>query len=562
MTTITGTSSDDVLSAPAAEPSYALDTSLFYFFMDQNNQDDFIPVFSDSDVNSTATQVVFVEFTGRYTQSDSVLDAIVGDVNGAQDVLTYGLDSTDLKLQSVRDNGTQPATPYSTRDPQFSPNDEQVLFLSESAFLDGTDTNNQPDAFIRNLISGDTQRISVSEAGIQGDRNVVRADWISDTEVLLMTRATNMIDGSPDPREGLFIKNVETGEVNELVFDGLNLEAWLPGRTSTDYKLSANLRYLVFSTDDPLSTGEQANDNGINDVYVWDFEAGGDAGALLSTPFSTRSDGQTGDEIFANNGSSFADISSDGRYVAFLSDAGDLVENDTNTNTDVFLKDNQTGVLTRISVSESGGELPNRALVTAPLISPDGTMVFFTLVNAVLTDDALPVGGYIYYIEEDRLDQVQFNVVDIENGGVTTDDILSVQNVGFNGEGIRWIDDSSGLFWNFFGLPFVVEVNQAGSGGPVTLKGLGGNDTLIGGSLADTLDGGADNDILRGLAGADTLIGGSGSDTADYSQDTENGATSGAVIELFRASAVDGFGAVDTLQSVENAKGTQLGDRI
>ena len=47
-------------------------------------------------------------------------------------------------------------------------------------------------------------------------------------------------------------------------------------------------------------------------------------------------------------------VSADGRYVAFDSDAADLVTGDTNLDADVFVKDTSTGAVTRVSVASDG----------------------------------------------------------------------------------------------------------------------------------------------------------------------------------------------------------------
>ena len=75
------------------------------------------------------------------------------------------------------------------------------------------------------------------------------------------------------------------------------------------------------------------------------------AGPGLTTRVSTATGGGQG------NGSSFVPaISADGRYVAFYSDASNLVSGDTNGARDVFVRDLQTGETTRVSVSTSGTE--------------------------------------------------------------------------------------------------------------------------------------------------------------------------------------------------------------
>src|SRR6478609_162619 len=49
-------------------------------------------------------------------------------------------------------------------------------------------------------------------------------------------------------------------------------------------------------------------------------------------------------------------VSTTGRYVAFTSTAANLVANDTNGAPDVFLRDNQTNVTERVSLTNTGGE--------------------------------------------------------------------------------------------------------------------------------------------------------------------------------------------------------------
>lgn len=69
-------------------------------------------------------------------------------------------------------------------------------------------------------------------------------------------------------------------------------------------------------------------------------------------------------------------ISADGRYIAFKSAAADLVQNDTNSQSDVFVRDTVTAHTVRASVATSGGESdgPSRE----PFISADGKFVVFS----------------------------------------------------------------------------------------------------------------------------------------------------------------------------------------
>ena len=91
----------------------------------------------------------------------------------------------------------------------------------------------------------------------------------------------------------------------------------------------------------------------------------------------------------ANNRSLFAGISADGRYVAFNSDATNLVISDTNNLQDVFLHDRQTGLTSRISVAGDGAQ-GNGASgdFEQPSLSADGRYIAFTSAasNLVISD--------------------------------------------------------------------------------------------------------------------------------------------------------------------------------
>lgn len=78
----------------------------------------------------------------------------------------------------------------------------------------------------------------------------------------------------------------------------------------------------------------------------------------------------------AIGGGSFrADVSSDGRYVVFASDAVNLVPSDTNGATDVFVRDVVSGSTSRVSVSSSGAQADGISVV--PSISANGRFVVF-----------------------------------------------------------------------------------------------------------------------------------------------------------------------------------------
>src|SRR5262249_40666684 len=70
-----------------------------------------------------------------------------------------------------------------------------------------------------------------------------------------------------------------------------------------------------------------------------------------------------------------ATISADGRFVAFASDATNLVAGDTNSATDVFVRDLQVGVTRRVSVATGGGQADGISFYG--VISADGGHIAF-----------------------------------------------------------------------------------------------------------------------------------------------------------------------------------------
>lgn len=99
------------------------------------------------------------------------------------------------------------------------------------------------------------------------------------------------------------------------------------------------------------------------------------------TLISLSSTGEPG-----NGDSSSPSISADGRWIAFASDATNLVPNDTNGVTDIFVHDRQTGETTRVSVSTNGEQANGKS--TFPAISGNGRYLAFQsdAANLVPTD--------------------------------------------------------------------------------------------------------------------------------------------------------------------------------
>jgi Tol biopolymer transport system component len=166
---------------------------------------------------------------------------------------------------------------------------------------------------------------------------------------------------APGPTATLSIQAATTTIVNDDVTSALRRVSvatdGTPGNNRSSYpSISADGRYVAFSSDASNLVSGDTNDTA--DIFVNDLQTG------TTKLISVASDGTPG-----NTYSYRPSISADGRYVAFSSDASNLVSGDTNDTADIFVNDLQTGITKLISVASN--ETPERP------ISADGRYVTF-----------------------------------------------------------------------------------------------------------------------------------------------------------------------------------------
>ena len=91
---------------------------------------------------------------------------------------------------------------------------------------------------------------------------------------------------------------------------------------------------------------------------------------------------------------------------------------------------------------------------------------------------------------------------------------------------------------------------------------LSGFENVRGSMFADSLTGDAGDNQFRSLGGNDTVDGGAGSDWVLYDRDSIYSLSTGVTVDLALGTATDGFGATDTLISIENARGSGYADTL
>ncbi len=127
--------------------------------------------------------------------------------------------------------------------------------------------------------------------------------------------------------------------------------------------LSSDGRYVAFESNADNLVPDDTN--GGTDVFVFDRQTG------ITERVSVSSDGAQ-----ANQQSSYSNITPDGRYISFYSYATNLVEGDTNSRVDIFVRDRQSNTTERVSLNTDGNQVVDRDSFD-PSISSDGRYITF-----------------------------------------------------------------------------------------------------------------------------------------------------------------------------------------
>jgi Tol biopolymer transport system component len=251
-----------------------------------------------------------------------------------------------------------------------------VVFGSRASNLVAGDTNDRLDVFLRDLTAGTTSRVSVTKQGSDANNDSYGGTVSLDGRfVAFSSRADNLVEGDFNWREDVFVKDMLTGDLALVSTDSAERQA---DGTSMQPSISADGRYVAFHSNATNLTAGDLNE--ASDVFVKD----------LATGSITRdSTDQFGRE--ATGWSYGAKISDDGRTVAFLSDASNLVSNDTNGVLDVFVKDRVTGVITRANTNRNGVQANGAA--DRASISADGRRIAFqSSASNLISDDHNELG--------------------------------------------------------------------------------------------------------------------------------------------------------------------------
>ena len=289
----------------------------------------------------------------------------------AGNVSTLSSDGARTQLVSVNAAGTNSGNNLSEL-PTLSADGRYVVFQSKASDLTATsDLNNTFDVFVRDTQTGVTTLVSVNNAGTAaGNGAAFNASISADGRYVAFESYDSDLVSVADTNnlEDIFVRDMQTGTTKLVSINNAGIGA---GNSASVYPcISANGRVVVFiSYARDLAAPNLTID--YEQVYARDLQTN------ETKLVSINSAGTGGANAHASMGTLPA-LSDDGRFVAFDSQASNLVTNVLAFGGNVFVRDLQTNSTTLVSINSTGTEGANRDSTPSNLrISGNGRFVAF-----------------------------------------------------------------------------------------------------------------------------------------------------------------------------------------
>jgi hypothetical protein len=370
---------------------------------------------------------VSVSADGRYVAFESgATNLVPGDTNGHIDVFVKDTQTGVTTRVSTDSSGNQAGDGDSTY-VAISGDGRYAAFQSVATTLVTGDTNAQSDVFMKDLQTGATVRISTDSTGAQATGESLYPSISYDgARVAFVSSAANLAALDTNGAADVFLKNTQTGAITLASSDSLGNP--LGGVWPQPGSISGDGRYVAFTTsEDKLVVGDT---NALQDIFRKDTQTGAVVRLNVDSAGNQALHG-TSDQ---------PSLSGDGRYATFQSYADNLVADDTNFSSDVFVRDVDGGTTKRVSVSTAGVEGDNVSLYAA--ISADGNHVSFSSMAENLVADDNNGTQDVFLRTVDTSTTVR---VSISAGGAQADQWSELSAVSSNGRFVAFSGPATNL---------------------------------------------------------------------------------------------------------------------
>ncbi|WP_083918128.1 TolB-like translocation protein [Methylosarcina fibrata] len=317
---------------------------------------------------------------GTYLRKLTLL-SLAGCVLSALATVSIALAAPPLTVRvSVSSSGAEGNSPSSNYSSAISAKHRYVAFDSSASNLVEGDSNDAIDIFVRDLKKGVTQRVSVDNTGVEGNSiSYYPALSANGRYVAFYSYASNLIEGDHNDSSDIFVRDLKKGLTQRVSVSSEEIEA----NYGVDFEtpaLSANGRYVAFYS--YASNLVPGDDNGFSDLFVRDLKKGVTQRVFLDgvrgTPYGYF-------PVYSPS------ISANGRFVTFTSTygAGALMGCSTgfcSYTTNVVVYNLKTGV-TKI-VSDDPEAANNKAILSySPSISASGRYISFGSTSSNLVEE-------------------------------------------------------------------------------------------------------------------------------------------------------------------------------
>jgi Tol biopolymer transport system component len=355
-------------------------------------------------------------------------------------VFVRDLLNATMTLVSVAWNGT-PGNGRSFA-PSISEDGRFVAFVSSATDLVPEGTSGELEIFLRDLVSATTRRVSVASNEESADDTSYSPQISANGQfVTYWSFATNLVPNDDNDRGDVFLRDLENSTTTLV---SVTKDEGFGDGTSSYPSINANGTLVAFAS--AASNLVLGDTNGVQDVFVRNVK--NQTTIRVSTPNSAAA---------SNGDSSAPSITADGAYVAFESAATNLVSNDTNDQTDIFVADVAHSSIRRVSLSTSG-EAGNAAS-TASSISGDGRWVAYQSMasNLIANDTGALQDVFLRDLENSITSRLSVNADGEIADGVSSTPTLNADGglVAFSSRATNLVPDDTDNFDDIFVAPVV-----------------------------------------------------------------------------------------------------------
>ncbi len=316
--------------------------------------------------NGNAYQIA-ISGDGRLVAFDSEATTLdPDDADTADDVYVRDLQTDTTTLVSRAAGGAKANA--DTDRPALSAGGRFVAFTSQATNLHPDDADGALDVFVRDLQTHANTLVSRATGadGAKCDEHCEAPAISADGRfVAFESRASNLDPADGDHVFDVMVRDLQTS-TTMLVSRASGVGGAKGDGESLSPAISGDGRFVAFGS--TASNLDPADADAIPDIYVRDLQTG-------TTTLVSRAGGATG--VKGDGDSGAPAISSDGRYVAFASEASNLDPPDGDAAVDVFVRDLETNTTTLVSRAAGEAGAKGNAASFYPALSGDGRFAAF-----------------------------------------------------------------------------------------------------------------------------------------------------------------------------------------